>query len=430
MIQNELHTALRWYNSLGKQNRFKAQCSASCDFSLFAPLNIVPPFQFDTKLEAVNIIGWTFHCLDGTEVFSAEVGILEKLDSLTAVNTDYIQYTGASPVPDLDLECGTYYMVIETDQGSFYSELVHFEDMENPAFVQSQLPIFTAWRWYDNIEKQNKFKSYCNGCEFYLIVPATNMLPFQFRIPLAVSPTVDRWYLRNEDCEYDLDESLIVTEFDDEEYTYVYYDGLTPPTQLEDLNLPNGDFSGAGSWAQTFSTDPGNIDWTIEAGYAKFVIEPGSGPGNAIFTNSTVPFLSVNAGTAYYITYEIGLITGVQTSFQLKVGGTLGEVRTVAGVYQDIITAGSDGFVELVGKKTSPLGASQIRVLYVEVFVLEPLPCGKFESVVVIEGVEYFSEWIHIVGEDTDSELDYLLLEDGDYLLLESGDRILLETQD
>lgn len=433
MIQAELKTPLRWYNDIRKQNRYKSYCSASCDFSLVTQMNIVPPFQFDTELIAVNILSWTFHCKDGTEVFSAETGILEKIDSLTKVTTDYIQYTGLSTVPDLDLDCGTYYMIIETDQGDFYSELIHFEDFEAPAFVQMNLPIFTAWRWYDDVQKQNKFKSNCVGCEFFLIMPTGGLIPFQFRIPGEESPEITRWVLRNEDCEYVLNHELILSHSSidslDDAYNNIYYTGLIPPTQLTEIELPNGDFSGAGSWDETFSSDPADIGWDIDSNRARFLAD-GPGAGSAIFANSLTPFLTIQAGVTYYITYTIILLDGNGISFQIRAGGTLGQSRTEAGTFQDIITAESTGVIELIGKKTTVFGDGEIRVDNISVYIPDELPCGRFESVVTIDGVEYFSEWIEVIGEQENDDADYLLLESGDYLLLESGDKILLEIQD
>jgi hypothetical protein len=38
--------------------------------------------------------------------------------------------------------------------------------------------LHTGFRWYDNILKQNRYKSYCGACDFKLISPCNKLLPF------------------------------------------------------------------------------------------------------------------------------------------------------------------------------------------------------------------------------------------------------------
>jgi hypothetical protein len=429
VIQDELKTAFRWYNSIDKQNRFKSYCSASCDFKLLAPLNSVPNFQFNTFVGGVEVDVWRVLCAyDDTDMGGISPSLLSKN---TIELEDYITYSGDDISSYIELGCGTYYCVLETNMGNFYSELFSCVDIEDPEDYTSELPIFTAWRFHDNAQKQNQFKSQCAAnCDFFLITGYDLPLPFQFRFPVDLDASVERWVLRNETCEYVLNHNLIgiynTNEPDEDDFTYVYYDGVSSPTPSENVFVPNGDFSGSGSWALPDSPDPSPPGtWAILSNQGRFTI---TGVGSSLFYNED---LNIESERVYSVTYTIALISGLGTGFRIVVGGTYGERRTTAGTYTELITASDDGLLQLYGEKIidNPLGVNsgQIRIDDITLRLHESLPCGNFESVVTVGGVEYFSEWVHILADPgMIVDTNYLLQEDGYRILQEDGFGILI----
>ena len=60
----------------------------------------------------------------------------------------------------------------------------------------------SLFRWYDDINKQNRYKGYCkNLCDYRLITPTTNILPFQIRTsnPEGFALSITSWKIYCED---------------------------------------------------------------------------------------------------------------------------------------------------------------------------------------------------------------------------------------
>lgn len=231
----EIKTPFPWYDDIDKQNRYKTACGASCDFKLLTPLNSIPPFEIRTGEDSVEVTSWKVYCSeDGSlaDDITGQAVIAGKIVVTTKDNQDYLTYDGSAltetgpNVPALILSCGTYYSVIETNVGTFYSELFYVEDFDDPEFSQIDFPLFTPWRWYDNQEKQNRYKGACEAsCNFYLLSGNDALPPFMFRKP-SMSNVINSWVLRSLDgsCEHNLDTSpLQLAALDGKDY--VYYNG-------------------------------------------------------------------------------------------------------------------------------------------------------------------------------------------------------------
>lgn len=427
MIQNELHTAFRFYDSLDKQNRFKSQCAAICEFKLLSPLSRLLPFQFNTGTSNVSVEVWRLMCAaDDTDMGGIPINLLD----VVSFDTDYVVFNGLDPESEFSYipECGSYYFQVETNQGIFYSEVFQAEDFNDVTFSQSQLPIFTAWRFYDNINKQNKFKSQCTAiCDFQLITERDKLLPFMFRIPEGVT-TPQSWVIRNEDgCTEILDHTLIQKYNASNGYDYFYYTGESSPMPLTSLTLPNGDFSTSESWEWIDETSVG-FEWDINLNRARFRATA-LDIGDATFSNQNAldGYLQIVSGNVYVITYTVISITG-SGFVNIVIGGTSGEKRYAAGTFTETLIASEDGYVQLYASKYSPEGTSTILVDNITISEALPLPCGPFESVVTTDEAEFFSEWINIIAEPGQtSDSDYLLQEDGFLILQENGFGILLE---
>jgi hypothetical protein len=240
MIEAPIKTAFPWYDDIDKQNRYKSNCASLCDFKLLTPLNTIPPFEIRTGENLIEVTSWKVYCIDGSlaDDITAQATIAGRVVVTTVDGQDYLTYNGTPleggvpSVPALILSCGTYYSVIETNETTYYSELFYCEDFEDPAFVQSDFPLFTPWRWYDDQQKQSRYKGACEAnCNFYLLTGNDALLPFMFRKP-SVSNTINSWVLRDLDgtCEHNLDTSVLNITVKGL-YDYIYYNG----EDIEDL---------------------------------------------------------------------------------------------------------------------------------------------------------------------------------------------------
>lgn len=70
--------------------------------------------------------------------------------------------------------------------------------------------LYTPFRWYDSIDKQNRYKSQCvNLCDFELISPCDDVLPFQIKNAAIGTPT--QWLLHSVDGDVTIPEVLATT---------------------------------------------------------------------------------------------------------------------------------------------------------------------------------------------------------------------------
>lgn len=236
MIRDELNTGFRWYDDIDKQSRYKDYCAAVCEYKRLTPLNAILPFQFNTRDTPVTISGWDIFCAEDDQLYVDLGGSIgSKLSIVTLNGEDHIIYSGAA-IASLSLPCGSYYSRIITSTGNFYSEVFYCEDITDTTFAQMNFPLFTAWRWYDDPLKANRYRTNCEDiCPSYVLLGNDALLPFMFRkLYDGIPPDeeiVDSWILEDLDgeCNTLLDTSLIrivqVTTYTPYTYHYVYYLG-------------------------------------------------------------------------------------------------------------------------------------------------------------------------------------------------------------
>lgn len=249
MIQDQLKISLPLYDDILKQNRYRNECAAICDFKLLQPINKVPQFQVRfNKGETDGVDHWYIRCCDDDSI------IFDLFDNLGLIQfentlTDFEFYTYAgNDLVDFTLPCGCYYVDLGIREVAdeppepilnYYSEVfTTLDEITDLSFVQSEFHLPTLWRWYNNIEKQNRNKNHCASiCDFYLLSGNDSLLPFQFRfstlLPISYTVTWSLVSIEN-DCETFLDDSLI---------TISYAAGFNYVTYLGDnIDLPCGKF--------------------------------------------------------------------------------------------------------------------------------------------------------------------------------------------
>lgn len=213
MIFNELNTSLRFYNDVDKQNRFRDVCQSVCDYRQLCPPDSLLPFQVKTEYRSDAVFyEWAVLCESNGEetyqlgAYSASVLINNIEDKGT-----FITYLGNSL--GIPLPCGNYYMriAIESSYGieTFYSEVFTVnEDLDDYEFETPIFPIWSVWMWYNNDIKRSENTYPCNtNCKYTIITGNDALIPFQFRLAAAVSIT--SWILKNDDCYFSLDHTLL-----------------------------------------------------------------------------------------------------------------------------------------------------------------------------------------------------------------------------
>lgn len=229
LIHEELNLPFRWYDDVLKQNRYNTYCQQSCKFKLITPCDRFLPFQIKTPEGVFPLVQWIVYDIDGVQVLDLSACIASHLEVKTVNGTDYIIFEDQSLLNcGFNLECGSYYSMINDGVSYFYSEIfevVHFSEvLTSQVIFQPHLP----WRWYDDQEKQNRFKTNCaQNCDFYLLSSNERLLPFQFRRESAPDG-VDSFYLRDisdNSCGFTLEPSLVQI-YQIGEYDYFIYDGV------------------------------------------------------------------------------------------------------------------------------------------------------------------------------------------------------------
>lgn len=240
MIFDELNTGFRWYTSLSRQNRYKNQCASLCDFALLSLCNDLLPFQIKTPAFG-NANSWQLIYLDG-EISIDISACIPFINKYVAPDSSvYLSYNGGSLsgcIPDR-LNCGHWYSTLSDDDGHiFYSEVFNVLPIEGAEEVFPSLDpsLFSAWRFYDDINKQTRYKNSCDAnCNFYLKTDKAALLPFEFR-DISIG-NVQQFKLIgiNEDCEFLIDTTLI------EKVSYSGFDYLRYKGDAI-ANLPCGKF--------------------------------------------------------------------------------------------------------------------------------------------------------------------------------------------
>jgi hypothetical protein len=243
------------YDAIEKQTRYKSNCLNVCEFKLLYPLNSLPPFQLqaDQSTWYYSNIGdvvkhWYLVCAEDDSIKADLSAWISTYMVLTQYKGGYefLTYNGGTPV---NVECGQYYMklsIAEAGSGStqieYFSEAFNVVDaFENISFVQSDFPLWSLWRWYDDTEKQTRNKNNCKSvCDFYLNCGQDALLPFQFRFQSEDMPVDIEWSLIAVDgsCEISIGDISGITISIVGDYYYVTYKG----DAFDNFTLPCGKF--------------------------------------------------------------------------------------------------------------------------------------------------------------------------------------------
>lgn len=114
--------------------------------------------------------------------------------------------------------------------------------------IYNELPL--PFPWYDKLEMQNRFRENCGAnCDFRLITPRSNLLPFEFRRPQS-GALLSKWTINFIDGAIALDltrNTSLINAKTLEGYDYFWYNGEAMSVELEPgniagLNLPPGEY--------------------------------------------------------------------------------------------------------------------------------------------------------------------------------------------
>jgi hypothetical protein len=212
MIFDELNTAFVFYNDLDKQNRFRKNCEAICNYTLLCPYSTILPFQIKTDPDpSTEITEFQVICAADDMLFY-DIDLLGSIDVTTIEDVaTYLTFNGGTFKDSIP--CGTYYIKVTytNEEGEFmyYSELFTVMDsLPDPDFAQTIFPVYSAWAWYNNEGKISENNSPCDKvCGFLLMCGNDALLPFQYKVDSATSIT--SWTLLNDQCTFPLDVSML-----------------------------------------------------------------------------------------------------------------------------------------------------------------------------------------------------------------------------
>jgi len=268
-------TSFAWYTELAGQNRYKSQCEAACNYRHIMPTDRVPPFQIYTGREwsSITLVSWKIWCAEDNT-------LLEDLTSTymvawmggvvgTATAGGFLQYDGPTMYASgFRLNCGSYYMTVETDLTTYYSEVFEVvEFTDNSLSSVSLIPLFTPWKFHDSQEKLDINSSQCAAqCAYKLITPNDEIPPFQFIIP-HTTDAVNSFVMEDENglCVIEVDISLITkTQVGDVDYiTFNGGDGLELPcgTFYAIVTVGDDSYYGEGVFVLNTSFTPVSADY-------------------------------------------------------------------------------------------------------------------------------------------------------------------------
>ena len=151
LLFKEIPTSLPIYDSLNKQDRFRAVCQYECSYRNIAHHLALPAFQFDGALTAA-VIGWEIKKIDGsTALVIPDVGPIHHKDLPVKGIRRFWFYSGIGGYIDPPLEEGFYYYEIETNvSGIFYSEVFYI--MAQPAHQPNRYKDVISLSWSNTLK--------------------------------------------------------------------------------------------------------------------------------------------------------------------------------------------------------------------------------------------------------------------------------------
>lgn len=305
----------------------------------------------------------------------------------------------------------------------------------------------TPFRWYDDIDYQNRYKGYCQSvCDFKLITPNNKLLPFVIRTNLEFSGDIIEIFVAKTWKIYCSDGTLyidLVAYLGQISVTliggvyYIIYSGTSVISELECGSYYSVvEIWNSGLTTNTFYSEIFNVVEFADS-------TPASDTSLPIFTawrfyddiNKQTRFQGkCQAACDYYLIAPDNTLP----PFMIKIptGGTVTRFRLV-GINDDceheidpaIINkhtqdvgdfddSGVIDFLDLIAFLAA--GNTLYDLFYYTGEEIENMPCGKFYAVVTIGEVEYFSEPVHIIGEEFPGN-NGLLTDSGIQILTDSG---------
>lgn len=212
MIFDEIKTALRFYDDLEKQNRYKENCKQICEYKTPCPENTVLPFQIRVGYDpSLAFLHWYIRCESDESIATDLFAFSGSIVISSSGDYSHISYLGG-PL-GIEFPCGSYYLhlVLNSDSGeqNFYSEVFKVvAELADPTFTQSLFALPSVWKWYTSESKLIENNSPCDKmCAYTINCGNDALIPFQYKV--AAATTINNWTLFNDDCTFVLDETLL-----------------------------------------------------------------------------------------------------------------------------------------------------------------------------------------------------------------------------
>ena len=121
---------LPFFTKLNWQHRFQAYSGKRTlkikDWSLIWPKNGLPPFQILHDKTGITDVIWKLVSVDD----GSELTLDDSLLKVTCYSQSVEGYTwNDNPICEIDPECGLYYMTLQLDDDTYYSEVFKLEEI-------------------------------------------------------------------------------------------------------------------------------------------------------------------------------------------------------------------------------------------------------------------------------------------------------------
>jgi hypothetical protein len=277
----------------------------------------------------------------------------------------------------------------------------------------------TSFRFYDDLDKQNRYKENCASvCEYKLLSPIDTILPFQFKVGYEPSLSLSSAYVRCEE-----DDSIVV---DISVYLSLNFNSTTSFIYVtgEELSLKDAIPCGSYYLHLVLSSDSGEYNYYSEIFISTDLVASITPFAQSIFSlpcawkwyNNVNKLIQNSSPCDKLCVYSIVCGNDALIPFQYKVSSAT-SVTNWSLVNEDcsFILDASLLEIQTVG--------SVKNIIYKGDLI--DLPCGTFYSEMVIDGVTHYSEPIKITNDFQTASTNYILQETGDLLLQENNSGLL-----
>jgi len=269
MIFDELKTSFRFYDDLEKQNRYKENCLAVCEYKTPCPENTILPFQIRTGYDpSLSFLHWYIKCENDDAIATDLFAFSGSIVITSSGDYSYISYLGG-PL-GIEFPCGSYYLHIVLDSAggelNFYSETFNVvTGLLDPTFSQTLFSLPSVWKWYASEDSIIENYSPCDKLCAYTIKSGNDaLIPFQYKV--AAATAVTNWTLVNDECTFVLDHTLLSIQTVGSVKNIIYSGDL--------IDLPCGTFySEMVIDGVTHYSEPINISNTFETAGTNYILQ-------------------------------------------------------------------------------------------------------------------------------------------------------------